>query len=173
MSDKTDLCYMPATELADTIRRKAVSPVEVVEAVLDRIARLNPVLNAFATVSAEYARERARQAEAAVMRGDALGPLHGVPVSVKDLISTNGIRTTRGSKRYEWFVPDEDAPVVQRLNKAGAVMIGKTATPELGWKATTVSPVTGVTRNPWNTDKTPGGSSGGAAAAPRASGAAG
>jgi aspartyl-tRNA(Asn)/glutamyl-tRNA(Gln) amidotransferase subunit A len=165
MSDKTDLCYMSAMELAEAIRRKAVSPVEVVEAVIGRIAQLNPVLNAFATISTEYARERARQAEVAVMRGDPLGPLHGVPVSVKDLISTNGIRTTRGSKRYEWVVPKEDAPAVQRLNKAGAVMIGKTTTPELGWKATTVSPVTGVTRNPWDTDKTPGGSSGGAAAA--------
>lgn len=163
MSD--NLCFMPATELAAAIRAKTVSPVDVVDAVLSRIERLNPILNAYCTVTAEYARETARMAEAAVMRGEPLGPLHGVPMSIKDLLITNGVRTMRGSKVYEWYVPNEDAPVVERLTAAGAILLGKTTTPEFGWKGTTESPVTGITRNPWKTDVTPGGSSGGAGAA--------
>ncbi len=161
----TDLLFMSATDLAEAIRNGRVSPVEAVDAVLEGIDRLNPSLNAFCTVTGEYAREMARKAEAAVMNGEPLGPLHGVPVSIKDIVITNGVRTTRGSKRYEWYVPDEDAPVVKRLKNAGAIMVGKTTTPELGWKATTDSLIFGITRNPWNTDRTPGGSSGGAAAA--------
>ena len=161
----TDLLYMSATDLAAAIRSGRVSPVEAVDAVLQGIERLNPTLNAYCTVTAEYAREMARTAEAAVMGGEPLGPLHGVPVSIKDIVLTNGVRTTRGSKRYEWYVPQEDAPVVKRLKDAGAIMVGKTTTPELGWKATTDSLLFGITRNPWNTDRTPGGSSGGAAAA--------
>ena len=160
-----DLLFTSAMDLSREIRNGEVSPVEVIEAVLQAIDRLNPQLNAFCTVSAEYAREMARVAEAAVLAGEPLGPLHGVPVSIKDIVLTNGVRTTRGSKRYEWYVPEEDAPIVQRLKDSGAIMIGKTTTPELGWKATTDSLLFGITRNPWNTDLTPGGSSGGAAAA--------
>jgi len=99
------------------------------------------------------------------MRGDPVGPLHGVPVSIKDLVLTKGVRTMRGSKIYEHFVPDEDAPVVERLRQAGAIMLGKTTTPEFGFKGMTDSPVTGITRNPWNPTRTPGGSSGGAGVA--------
>ncbi len=161
----TELLFTPASELADNIRSGRVSPVDVVENVLLAVERLNPDLNAFCTMTAEYAREMAWEAEAAVMGGEPLGPLHGVPVSIKDIVLTNGVRTTRGSRRYEWFVPKEDAPVVKRLKDAGAIMIGKTNTPELGWKATTDSPLFGTTRNPWNLDLTPGGSSGGASAA--------
>src|SRR6266511_442305 len=160
-----DLCYMPATDLAAAIRAKKVSPVEVVNAVLAQIERLNPQLNAFCLVTADAARQTAQTAEQAVMRGETLGPLHGVPVSIKDLIITKGVRTMRGSKLYEHDVPSEDAPVVARLQAAGAIILGKTTTPEFGFKGVTDSPVTGISRNPWHLERTPGGSSGGAGAA--------
>ncbi|HXH13053.1 MAG TPA: amidase [Alphaproteobacteria bacterium] len=161
----TELCYMPATELAAAIRTKKVSPVEVIDAVLARIDQLNPQLNAFCLVAAEEARQAAQAAEQAVMRGDRLGPLHGVPVSIKDLVITKDLRTMRGSRLYERDVPSEDAPVVERLKAAGAIVLGKTTTPEFGFKGVTDSPVTGVSRNPWHLERTPGGSSGGAGAA--------
>ncbi len=161
----TELAFMPATELAVAIRERKISPVDAVDAVLDRIERLNPRLNAYCTVTADAARREAKAAEAAVMRGERLGPLHGVPVSVKDLVITRGVRTTFGSKIYEANVPDEDAPLVERLRAAGAIVVGKTTTPEFGWKGVTDSPLFGISRNPWNLDRTPGGSSGGAAAA--------
>jgi aspartyl-tRNA(Asn)/glutamyl-tRNA(Gln) amidotransferase subunit A len=159
------LAYLSAIDLADLIRRKQVSPVEIVEALLNRIERLNPRLNAYCVVTADAARTAARAAEAAVLRGDPLGPLCGVPFSVKDLVLTRGVRTAFGSRIYEHHIPDEDAPVVERLIAAGAVMVGKTTTPEFGWKGATDSPLTGISRNPWDLTKTPGGSSGGAAAA--------
>jgi aspartyl-tRNA(Asn)/glutamyl-tRNA(Gln) amidotransferase subunit A len=164
MSD-TDLCYMPATDLAAAIRTKQVSPVDVVNAVLARIEQLNPRLNAFCLITAEAARQAAQASEQAVMRGEPLGPLHGVPVSIKDLVITKGVRTMRGSKLYEHDVPSEDAPVVERLKAAGAIILGKTTTPELGFKGVTDSPMTGITRNPWHLERTPGGSSGGAGVA--------
>ncbi|MBI4012497.1 MAG: amidase [Candidatus Rokubacteria bacterium] len=164
MSDE-EIGYASATALAAAIREKAVSPVEAVDAVLRRIERLNPVLNAYCTLTAEAARAAARRAEAAVLRGDALGPLHGVPVSVKDTIWTAGVRTTMGSALYADFVPGEDAPVVARLVAAGAIVLGKTTTPEFAHKGTTDSPLFGITRNPWSLGYTPGGSTGGGAAA--------
>jgi aspartyl-tRNA(Asn)/glutamyl-tRNA(Gln) amidotransferase subunit A len=160
-----ELCYMPAMELGLAIRSKKVSPVEVVDAVLARIERLNPRLNAYCTITATAARATAKEAEAAVIRGDALGMLHGIPVSIKDLVATQGVRTTHGSKLYEQFIPDEDAPVVERLKRAGAIILGKTNTPEFGHKAITDNRVFGLSRNPWSLEHTPGGSSGGAAAA--------
>lgn len=160
-----DLAFMSASDLSVAIRAKRVSPVETVEAVLDRIERLNPRLNAYCTVTAEAARREATAAEAAVMRGDALGPLHGVPVSVKDLVITRGVRTTFGSRIHENNIPQEDAPLVERLKNAGAILVGKTTTPEFGWKGVTDSPLFGTSRNPWNPERTPGGSSGGAGAA--------
>jgi aspartyl-tRNA(Asn)/glutamyl-tRNA(Gln) amidotransferase subunit A len=163
--DAIELCYMPALELGEAIRAKQVSPVEVVDAVLARIERLNPQLNAYCTVTAAAARAAAKEAEAAAMRGDPLGMLHGIPVSIKDLVATKGIRTTHGSKLYEQFIPDEDAPVVERLKRAGAIILGKTNTPEFGHKAITDNLVFGPSRNPWSLEHTPGGSSGGAAAA--------
>ena len=108
--------------------------------------------------------KRPGQAEQAIAAGKPLGSLHGVPFSVKDLVYTKGIRTMRGSQIYANFIPDEDAPLVVRLREAGGIMMGKTTTPEFGFKGMTDSPVTGITRNPWNLDMTPGGSSGGAAA---------
>jgi aspartyl-tRNA(Asn)/glutamyl-tRNA(Gln) amidotransferase subunit A len=156
---------MSALELATAIRTKQVSPVELINVVLARIERLNPTLNAFSLVTTEAARQAAQAAEQAVMRGDTLGPLHGVPVSIKDLVITKDIRTMRGSKLYEHDVPTEDAPVVERLRAAGAIILGKTTTPEFGFKGVTDSLVTGVSRNPWHLERTPGGSSGGAGAA--------
>jgi len=160
-----ELAFMSASDLAMAIRAKRLSPVEVVDALLERIQRVNPRLNAFSTVTDEPARREAREAEAAVMRGDRLGPLHGVPVSVKDLVITRGVRTTFGSWIYAQNIPAEDAPLVERLKAAGAILIGKTTTPEFGWKGVTDSPLCGITRNPWNPERTPGGSSGGAGAA--------
>jgi aspartyl-tRNA(Asn)/glutamyl-tRNA(Gln) amidotransferase subunit A len=156
---------MTAVEMAAAIRTKNVSPVEVVDAVLKRIEAENPVLNAYCTVTFDAAREAARSAEAALMRGELCGPLHGVPFSIKDVIFTKGVRTTFGSNIYANHVPSEDAPLVERLRAAGGIFLGKTNTPEFGWKAVTDNLLFGVTHNPWRLDRTPGGSSGGAGAA--------
>ena len=162
--NKEDLCYLSATEMAKAVRDKQLSPVEITEAVLERIEDLNPKLNAFFTVTAELAMNAAKRAEEAVAMGEPLGALHGVPVSFKDSMNTEGVRTTLGSKILEHNVPDENAPVVERVLSAGAIMLGKTTMPEFAWKAMTDSPLQGITRNPWNLDCTPGGSSGGASA---------
>ena len=160
-----ELCFTPATQLASMIRSKALSPVELMRAVLDRIDKVNPALNAFCTVTAGAALEAAREAEQAVMRSGTLGPLHGLPFSVKDLALTRGVRSTSGSHIFAQRVPDTDAPFVRRLREAGGVLVGKTTTPEFGWKALGDSPLTGITRNPWDPAMTTGGSSAGAAAA--------
>jgi aspartyl-tRNA(Asn)/glutamyl-tRNA(Gln) amidotransferase subunit A len=160
-----DLCYTPATTLAAMIRAKKLSPVELTRAVLTRLEKLNPRLNAFCTPTPELAVAEAKRAEDAVMKGERLGPLHGVPYSVKDLSFTKGIRTMSGSHIFANRVPDVDAPFVRRLREAGGVMLGKTTTPEFGWKGMGDSPLTGSTRNPWNLAMTTGGSSAGAGAA--------
>jgi Asp-tRNA(Asn)/Glu-tRNA(Gln) amidotransferase A subunit family amidase len=160
-----DICWMSAVDLAAAIRTADLSPVEVTRAILDRIERVNPAINAFCTVAAERALADARAAEAAVSRGEPLGALHGVPISFKDLTITAGIRTTFGSKIWEHHVPKEDAPVVERARRAGAVVLGKTNTPEFGCKGVTDNRIFGATRNPWDVTRTSGGSSGGAAAA--------
>lgn len=160
-----DLCFLSAEEMAAAIRKKDLSPRELVEAVLDRIERVNPEVNAYCTVVPEMAREHARRAEERVMRGENLGPLHGVPFSVKDLTLTKGVRTTYGSKIFEHFVPEEDGLIVERLKDAGAILIGKTNTPEFGAGANTYNSVFGATRNPWKLTHTCGGSSGGSAVA--------
>ena len=160
-----EICYMPAVDMAQAIRTRKLSPVEVINAVLSRIEWLNPQVNAYCTVVADSAREQAKQAEDKVMKGEALGPLHGVPVSIKDLTSTRGIRTTLGSRIHEHFIPDQDAIVVERLKAAGAIIIGKTNTPEFGFTGVTDNLLFGPTRNPWNLERHAGGSSGGAAAA--------
>jgi Asp-tRNA(Asn)/Glu-tRNA(Gln) amidotransferase A subunit family amidase len=163
MSD--ELCWMTATDLARAIAKKKVSPVEVVDAVLARIEKLSN-LNAYVTLDAAGARKAAKTAERALTtRSAKLGPLHGVPFSVKDLVITKGIRTTFGTPLYRDHVPTEDAPIVERLKAAGGILLGKTNTPTFGWVGVTDNLVFGVTRNPWNLDRTPGGSSGGAAAA--------
>ena len=162
--ENESFCYSSAVELARMVRSRELSPVEIVTAFIKRIEAVNPEVNAFCTTTFESALREAKQAEKEVMEGRPLGPLHGVPFSIKDLIYTKGIRTMRGSKIFESFVPQVDAPLVERLKKAGGILMGKTTTPEFGHKGMTDSPVTGITRNPWNLDLTPGGSSGGAAA---------
>ena len=164
MSDR-DLCFTPATELARLYRARKVSPLEVMQAVLARIDAVNPRVNAYVTLARESALRSARQATQKLRRGAALPPLHGVPVSIKDLTPTKGIRTTWGSKVFEHHVPAEDALVVERLKAAGAIVVGKTNTPEFGAGGNTFNAVFGATRNPWNLALTCGGSSGGAAVA--------
>ena len=161
----SDLCALTASELVDAFRKRTLSPVEVTAAVLKRIEALNPVLNAFSLVS-ENALNEAKASEARWLAGQPKGLLEGVPVSIKDLILTRGWPTRRGSKTIDPKGPwNDDAPATARLREHGAVLLGKTTTPEFGWKGVTDSPLTGITRNPWNKAKTPGGSSGGAAAA--------
>jgi amidase len=164
MSDRRDLCFVSAGELVRLYRARKASPLEVMEAVLARIDAVNPAVNAYVTVAREAALAAARKATRALGRkGMALPPLHGVPVSIKDLYSTAGIRTTWGSLIYQDHVPSEDDLVVQRLKAAGAIVVGKTNTPEFGAGGNTFNAVFGATRNPWNTALTCGGSSGGAA----------
>jgi Asp-tRNA(Asn)/Glu-tRNA(Gln) amidotransferase A subunit family amidase len=160
-----ELCYTPAAELAAAIRARRLSPVELVEAVLARVERVNPRLNAYCTVVADRARDAAAEAERRAMAGEPLGPLHGIPISFKDLTHTAGIRTTFGSRIFADHVPTEDAAVVERVRAAGAIVIGKTNTPEFGCKVVTDNRVFGATRNPWNPAMVAGGSSGGAGAA--------
>jgi len=162
----TDLAECTATELLALYRSGQASPVEATQAVLERIDRLNPALRAFSFVAADEALAAARLSEARWRRGEPCGPLDGVPASIKDLILTRGMPTLRGSRTVEPQQPWEiDAPATARLREAGAVLLGKTTTPEFGCKCETNSPLTGITRNPWNPSKTPGGSSGGTAAA--------
>jgi len=160
-----DLCYTPATRLAAMIRAKEISPVELTRTVLERIERVNPKVNAFCVVLKDQALTSAREAEAAVMKGGSLPPLLGIPFSIKDLAMTKGVRTTGGSHIYADRVPAHDAPFVRRLKAAGGVFLGKTTSPEFGWKGLSDSPLLGVTRNPWNPAMTTGGSSAGAGAA--------
>ncbi|HYM71806.1 MAG TPA: amidase [Stellaceae bacterium] len=161
----SDLAFASASDLAGLVASRAVSPVELVEDLLSRIEKSQPTLNAFITVCAEEARAAAWEAEAAVMLGDPLGPLHGVPFAVKDLVNTAGIRTTFGSIALADNVPAADSPSVARLKAAGAILVGKTTTPEFGHKCFTEAPLFGRTANPWDLSRTCGGSSGGAAAA--------
>src|SRR5438874_869876 len=159
----TDLCFASATELQRLYRTREASPREVMDAVFARIDAVNPKLNAYVTLARESALAEADAASREITVGGDLAWLHGVPISIKDLTATRGIRTTYGSKIYEHNVPTEDALVVERLKAAGAIVIGKTNTPEFGAGSNTFNAVFGVTRNPWNPALTCGGSSGGAA----------
>src|SRR5216117_4143356 len=159
------LIWQSALEISGLVRAKKLSPIEVTDAVLSRIDAVNPTLNAFCVVAAEQARAAAREAEIAVTKGEPLGPLHGVPVSIKDVLFTRGLTTTGGSRLFADYVPEEDAIAVARLKAAGALVLGKTNTSEFGHKAVTENPLFDVTRSPWNPELTPGGSSGGAAVA--------
>lgn len=162
----TDLCDLPANALSALYRSGEASPVEATKAVLARIARHNPRLNAFCLVAEEEALSSAAASEARWRRGEPLSPLDGVPASIKDLLLTRGWPTLRGSRTVAADQPWEiDAPVTARLREAGAVLLGKTTTPEFGCKGETNSPRTGITRNPWDESRTPGGSSDGTAVA--------
>jgi amidase len=160
-----DLCVTSAVDLARMIRSLELSATELLAAVLARIEAVNPPVNAIVTLAPESARAVAADLDARAARGSFAGPLHGLPIAIKDLAETAGIRTTFGSPIFASYVPDFDAPHVALLKQAGAVVIGKTNVPEFGAGSQTFNPVFGPTRNPYHTRLTPGGSSGGAAAA--------
>jgi Asp-tRNA(Asn)/Glu-tRNA(Gln) amidotransferase A subunit family amidase len=160
-----ELAFTPAVDLARMIAARAVSPTEVVSNALSRIRDVNPKINGFCFTWHDEALEAADAADRAVARGEKLGPLHGVPVALKDTTPTEGHRTTLGSYTHENWIPDRDAYIVGALRRAGAIIVGKTTTPEFAHTLVTDSPLWGVTRNPWNLERTPGGSSGGSAAA--------
>jgi len=158
------LCKLSALELGSLIAGKEVKSVEVTQALLKRIGEVNPRLNAFCTIAYESALDEARLVDEKIASGEGKGPLWGVPVSIKDLLETKGIRTTFGSPHFAHHIPEHDAVAVERLRAAGCPILGKTNTPEFGCTFTTENPVFGPTLNPWNLSKSPGGSSGGAAA---------
>ena len=158
-----DLAFASASELRPLIDSRQVSILELTEMLLRRIERLNPNLNAYLTITRKEALTSARAAEKALLQGENNGPLHGIPISIKDLELTQGIRTTLGSLVYKDHVPDQDTIVVERVRKSGAIILGKTNTPEFGFSGTTENRLGDACRNPWNTSRTSGGSSGGAA----------
>jgi aspartyl-tRNA(Asn)/glutamyl-tRNA(Gln) amidotransferase subunit A len=158
-----DLCFLSALDLRTLYLNRELSPVETTLAVLEQIDRLEPSLNAFVTTTPELAMDQARHAEDCYRTGRTEPPLLGVPVTIKDLTATKGIRTTGGSLTQKDWVPDFDAPIVERLKQAAAIILGKTTTPEFGWKGDSGNRVNGPGFNPWDLDKTPGGSSSGAA----------
>ncbi len=160
----TELCYVSATELRDLIRSRQLSPLELVDAVIARAEALEPRLNALCTPTFDSARDAAKAATERIARGEPLRPLEGLPVTIKDLVMTKGVRTMAGSHRFADRVPDFDGPVVERLREAGAISIGKTTVPEFGWKGCGDSPLTGITHNPWKHGYNAGGSSAGAGA---------
>src|SRR6266545_5889741 len=150
-----EICFLPAWDLAEQIRSRRLGAFEVVQAFLEQIERVNPALNAYVTVCAEQALAEARKADERTYQVAKPEPLHGVPFSVKDIVFTAGVRTTSGSRVYENHIPTEDALAVSRLRSAGAILLGKTNTPEFGYKATTENLLFGPCRNPWDIEKTP------------------
>src|SRR3989442_3949307 len=166
---ETELAFASIEQVAPLIRKKKISPVELAELMLRRIERLNPKLNAYISVTADLAMKQARKAEAEICaprsRARYRGPLHGIPVSLKDNIYSAGIRTTAGSKVLSNFVPKEDASVAVRLREAGAVLLGKTNMHEFAYGVTSNNPHFGPVHNPWDLQRIPGGSSGGSTAA--------
>ena len=160
-----DIAYFSAQELLDRYRDKSLSPVEVATAMLDRIEAFQPKFNAFIVVDRDGAMTAARASEQRWQKGEPQGDLDGVPVAIKDIMWMRGFPTRRGSRLTDPAPDREDAPATARVREAGAVILGKTTSPEFGWKALGDSPLTGITRNPWNPDHTSGGSSAGAAAA--------
>jgi len=165
MTSAGDIAFLSAQKLIELYRTKELSPVEATEALFARLDELQPKLNAFCIVDRDGAMAAARASEARWRQGAPQGPLDGVPVTIKDLVLMRGFPTRRGSHLVEPVPDAEDAPATARLREAGTVILGKTTTPEFGWKAIGDSPLTGITRNPWNPERTPGGSSAGAATA--------
>ena len=163
--DSETLGFMPATELAELIRTKKLSPVEYMRALLDRITALEPRVNAFAYLAADQAMDAARKAEAALMSGARIGRLHGVPATIKDLVLTKDMPMQSGSVIFKGYQPTEDTPVLPRLREEGAIILGKTTTSEFGWTGVSHSPLTGITHNPWKHGFNAGASSAGAGAA--------
>ena len=160
-----EICYLTAIEIRNQIRNHGLSAVEVMEAHLNQIELVNSTVNAIITLHSDRAMDAAMAADAVIAKGGYMGPLHGLPTAVKDLTPTKGIRTTYGSPIFQDNVPDEDAIIVERTKNAGAIIIGKTNTPEFGAGSNTFTPIFGATLNPYDTSKTSGGSSGGAGVA--------
>jgi aspartyl-tRNA(Asn)/glutamyl-tRNA(Gln) amidotransferase subunit A len=160
-----ELCFISAYELAEMINNKEITSEEITEITIERILKINPIINAFCTTTFDMARSMAKDADNRIKAHKSIPLLNGIPCSIKDLVTINGIRTTYGSKIFEHYIPDEDAELVKRLKKAGCVILGKTNTPEFGHKGVTDNLIFGITRNPWHLERTSGGSSGGAAAA--------
>ncbi len=165
MTEHSELIFLSIANLAPLVRKRKLSPTELCDAILSRIEALNPKLNAYITVCADAARADAQRAEREMARGSWRGPLHGIPISLKDNIATKGVRTTAGSKFLAENIPDADATLVERLRRAGAIIVGKTNLHEFAYGVTTENPHFGATHNPWDTGRMPGGSSGGSAAA--------
>lgn len=164
-NDNTRLVFLTATQLAEKIRSGEITSLEVVQAFLNQIGTYNPILNAIVTLDAQGALERAREADEALARGELWGPLHGVPVTIKDSFATAGMRSTSSHPPLANYIPEEDATVVAGLRGAGAIILGKSNLPQLAGDFQTNSPIFGITNNPWDITRTPGGSSGGSAAA--------
>ena len=160
--NETDLCFTPATELVDAVRAKKLSAVEITTAVLKRAAALEPRLNAFAYLAAEEAMDAAVAADRALAKGESIGPLHGVPVTIKDHEAVRGMQIEYGTHLRRGDVAAADNAMVSRLRRAGAIILGKTATPEFGWMGVSNSPLTGITHNPWKLGLNAGASSSGA-----------
>jgi aspartyl-tRNA(Asn)/glutamyl-tRNA(Gln) amidotransferase subunit A len=163
--NEEQICFMSAYEIADMIKRQELTSEEITEIVIERIQKINPIINAFCTTTFELARVMAKEADRRTKNKEVLPLLNGIPTSIKDLVPVKGVRTTFGSKIFENYIPKEDAELVKRLKKAGCVILGKTNTPEFGHKGVTDNLIFGPTRNPWHLERTSGGSSGGAAAA--------
>ncbi len=163
--DALEICYMSAGDLSKLVEKKEVSPVEIIDAHLARIEAIEPVLNSFITLLAEESRTAARQAEKDIQAGRYKGPLHGIPVGLKDLYNTAGVRTTSGSKIFDNFIPEEDCTVAAKFHQAGAILLGKLNMHQFAYGPTGENPDYGHMHNPWNPDRVTGGSSGSAAAA--------
>ena len=161
--NKEDICFLPAYEMVEKIRSQELTSLEITETIIERIEKINPILNAYCTTTFDLAREMAKKADESVKKGEKLGLLNGIPTSIKDLMQTKGILTTYGSKLYDNFIPEENDVAVQRLIDSGCVILGKTNTPEFGHIALTNNKLFGETKNPWNIETNSGGSSGGAA----------
>jgi len=155
--NREDICYMSASEMLEKIRSQELTSEEITETIIERIEKINPIINAFCTPTFDIAREMAKNADALVKRGEKLGSLNGIPTSIKDLMQTKGIRTTYGSKLYEDFIPEQDDIAVQRLMEAGCVLLGKTNTPAFGHIALTNNKIFGETKTPWYIEKNSGG----------------
>jgi Asp-tRNA(Asn)/Glu-tRNA(Gln) amidotransferase A subunit family amidase len=159
------LHWLPAWQLEEMVVKREISPVELTEYFLDRLDQLEPTLHSMITVAHDHAREAARAAEDKIMRDEELGPLHGLPLSIKDLVVTKDVRTTHASRLYEDWVPDQDSTVCARARAAGAILVGKTNTPEFGMYGRAINLVSEESVNPWDTTRTSGGSSGGSGVA--------
>ena len=161
--DKENICFMSASEMAEKIKTQELTSLEITEVIIERIEKINPIINAYCTPTFDIAREMANKADDLVKKGEKIGLLNGIPTSIKDLMQTKGIRTTYGSRLYKDFIPEQDDIAVQRLMEAGCVILGKTNTPAFGHIALTNNKIFGETKTPWDIEKNSGGSSGGAA----------